>query len=233
MPLEFLSKSKFLNIACAALAGLTLAIAVASTPALAADDEEDDDWYDVKIMRKVLNGLGLKRDGAAIDFRERSPLVVPPSRDLPPPDNGTAVQNNPAWPKDPDVQRRKQDVAARKSPSRAKTWEDESRPLSAAEMDRGRKAGAGREGYSTDPNSEARPYSPSALGSKSPFTWSGLGFGAKKEESAAFTGEPARSNLTQPPTGYQTPSPNQPYGIGPNKGPGKAMTMEERMEDKR
>jgi hypothetical protein len=231
MPLEFLGKSKLLGIACALLAGLTLAIAVASTPALAAD-EEDDEWFDVKIMRKVLNGIGLRRDGAAIDFRERSPLVVPPSRDLPAPDTTGAVQNNPAWPKDPDVQRAKKDAAARKQRGNT-AWEDEARPLSAAELARGRKAGAGNQGYSTDPNSEARPYSPSALGSKSVFTWEGLGFGSKKEENTAFTGEPARSTLTQPPAGYQTPSANQPYGLGPNKGNNKPITQEERMEDRR
>src|SRR5262249_61419283 len=122
-------------------------------------------------------------------------------------------------------------AAAKARPNRG--GEDEARPLSAAEMARGRKAGAGREGYSSDPNSEARPYSPSALGSKNIFTWQGLGFGGNKEESTAFTGEPTRNTLTQPPTGYQTPSPNQPYGLGPNKGPGKAITQEERMEDKR
>ena len=38
-------------------------------------------------------------------------------------------------------------------------------------------------------------------------------FGYKAEEKP-FTGEPARTNLIQPPTGYQTPSPNYPYGVG-------------------
>ncbi len=28
-----------------------------------------------------------------------------------------------------------------------------------------------------------------------------------------FTGEPTRESLTQPPTGYQTPAPNAPYGV--------------------
>ena len=32
------------------------------------------------------------------------------------------------------------------------------------------------------------------------------------EGTASFTGEPARASLTEPPPGYQTPSPNQPYG---------------------
>jgi hypothetical protein len=231
MPLEYLSKNRLFGTTCALLAGATLMLAVASTPALAAD-EENEDWFDVKIMRKVLSGIGLKRDGdAGIDFRERSPLVVPPSRDLPPPDAGASVQNNPAWPVDPDVKRRKDEVAKRKA--RANTaWEDEARPLSAAEMAKGRKAGGGQQGYSTDPNTEARPYSPSALGAKSAFTWDGM-FGKNKEETAAFTGEPTRSTLTQPPPGYQTPSAAQPYGLAPNKGGGKPITLEERMEDKR
>jgi hypothetical protein len=38
-------------------------------------------------------------------------------------------------------------------------------------------------------------------------------FDNKKEEQAKFTGEPPRSSLTEPPPGYQTPSPAQPYGL--------------------
>ena len=55
------------------------------------------------------SGLGLKREGddPGIDYHERSPLVVPPTRDLPPPDTGIAATKNPAWPKDPDVKRAK------------------------------------------------------------------------------------------------------------------------------
>ena len=233
MPLEYRkldrNLSRLFGAACALIAAGTLLLAASVNVAVAADDE-DDDWYDVKIMRKVLQGIGLKRDGAGIDYRERSPLVVPPSRDLPQPDQANSVQNNPAWPKDPEVQRAKKEKEARKT--RASTaWEDEARPLGAAEMARGRKAGGGTQGYSTDPNSEARPYQPSALGAKSVFSWQGL-FGSNKEESAPFTGEPARSNLTQPPVGYQTPSANQPYGVAPDR-KGKPTTWEERMDDKR
>ena len=36
-------------------------------------------------------------------------------------------------------------------------------------------------------------------------------------ETAPFTGEPTRETLTQPPTGYQTPSPNFAYGTGPRE----------------
>ena len=44
-------------------------------------------------------------------------------------------------------------------------------------------------------------------------------FGNKAEQ-AQFVHETPRVNLTQPPSGYQTPSPNYPYGIAQaKKGP--------------
>ena len=36
----------------------------------------------------------------------------------------------------------------------------------------------------------------------------------ESEQGARFTGEPPRKSLTEPPPGYQTPSPNQPYALG-------------------
>ena len=52
----------------------------------------------------------------------------------------------------------------------------------------------------------------------------------KKEQYATFTGEPPRVNLTDPPPGYLTPSPDQPYGISPEKKVYKPRTLGERME---
>jgi hypothetical protein len=48
-----------------------------------------------------------------------------------------------------------------------------------------------------------------------------------KEETARFTGEPPRASLTDPPVGYQTPSPDQPYGNAkppPPKAENSALT---------
>ena len=42
-------------------------------------------------------------------------------------------------------------------------------------------------------------------------------FGGNKAETAPFKGAPTRDSLTQPPTGYQTPSPNFAYGTGPKE----------------
>jgi hypothetical protein len=67
----------------------------------------------------------------------------------------------------------------------------------------------GTSGKETDETS--RPSTLKELGAKSIF--SGNLF-APKKETVTFTGEPRREALTDPPTGYRTPSPNQPYGIG-------------------
>jgi hypothetical protein len=56
--------------------------------------------------------------------------------------------------------------------------------------------------------------SPSQLGYTGGF--SGL-FGGNKAETAPFKGEPTRDSLTQPPSGYQTPSSSFAYGTGPKE----------------
>src|SRR5262249_59004899 len=91
---------------CAASMLVLGAAAVAgSAPVRAADDEPS---FDQKIMRGIMDGLGFKRDGEpGINYQERAPLVIPSSRDLAPPEQTDAAANNPAWPKDPDVERRK------------------------------------------------------------------------------------------------------------------------------
>ena len=37
-------------------------------------------------------------------------------------------------------------------------------------------------------------------------------------DNGRFVGEPARASLTDPPPGYQVPSPDQPYGLGKDVG---------------
>ena len=60
---------------------------------------------------------------------------------------------------------------------------------------------------------EASNLAPSQLGYFGGlFSWPGFGFG-EKEEYGTFKKEPPRRSLTDPPIGYRTPSPAQPYGI--------------------
>ena len=61
------------RIAAATLLGVAIA-ASAGTGVRAADDDEDE-AFDTKIFRGLLTGLGLRRDGGGIDYRERSPQV--------------------------------------------------------------------------------------------------------------------------------------------------------------
>jgi hypothetical protein len=182
-------------------------------------------------MRQFLKDLGLRRDGEGIDYRERAPLVVPPSRNLPPPQSEASVTANPAWPKDPDAQQRKVEAAKKKLPNRtaAETMEAEGRPISRSELDRGKiapgtSANAGGPQY---PDESARAMRPSELGSKSFFSDIFSSF-SDKGETGTFTGEPTRESLTAPPAGYQTPSPAQPYGLAPKQAKGKAATVEDR-----
>ena len=96
---------------CAAL-GLAAGLALLTVPgpARAADDGNSDStgFYNATFGR-VLEGFGLQKTdgGNEIHYKERPPLVLPSSRDLPPPEKADAAVASPAWPKDPDVKRRK------------------------------------------------------------------------------------------------------------------------------
>jgi hypothetical protein len=193
------------------------ALFLPGTPARAGDDD-DNPPIDTRILRGLMDQLGLQRDGPGIDYHERAPLVIPPSHDLPPPEqSGAVVSHNPAWPVDPDVQRAKQESALKRKASM--NADDvllrEQRPLRPDEMTPGPKPrGMGRrvdDGYRAPPDDVSGPLSPSQLGQSNFF---GKVFGKDDPVAGRFTGEPARAELTDPPPGYQTPSPNQPYGVG-------------------
>ncbi len=189
--------------------------------ALAEDD--DDELPDTKFFRSLLNNLGLKKDGLqnnGIEYRERAPLVVPPSRDLPLPQTGDAAQGNPAWPLDQDEKRRKEASKKRKSDTKPFEWTDLGRQLGPAVLQKGAataKDTALSKRSADNPEQYQQQSSPSQLGTKGVF--SGLSSvsdffsGNNKDEAAKFETEPPRASLTDPPSGYRSPSPNQPYGI--------------------
>ena len=195
-------------------AALSLALGAAllatSLPARAA---EDDISLDKKIFRGILEGLGLRKDGEAINYQERSPLVIPPSRALPPPERSDAVvANNPAWPKDPDVARRKKQAEMERNRNISEERELEQNPLRQDQMTPG--GDPRKERRSTGESNKATwgdRLSAKELNQKTSI-WGGW-FGSKEDEVAKFTQEPPRASLTAPPPGYQTPSPDQPYGL--------------------
>jgi hypothetical protein len=202
---------------------LGAAVIVGSAPVRAADN--DPSW-DEKMMRGIMDGLGLKRDGeAGINYQERAPLVIPSSRDLAPPEQ-TDAANNPAWPKDPDVERRKAERAMDRNRNISDEREREQNPLRPDQLTpgaRGKKrqqAAKPDDGYQPSPTGFSSQLPPSELGYKGGLF--GAMFDNKKEEQAKFTGEPTRNSLTEPPPGYQTPSPAQPYGLAKGSAPTKA-----------
>ena len=199
-----------------AVVALGVALVMTAGAARAEDDDDDDKTFEEKIIDNIMTGIGGTRmENRGIEYRERSPLVVPPKLDLPPPASSSEVKA-PNWPKDPDEARRKALIAARKKEN--KDPREASRPLMPSELDQRapKKSTAG--GDSVDqpggnPGTTA-VLSPSQLGYSGGF--SGL-FGGNKVETAPFKGEPTRESLTQPPSGYQTPSPNFAYGTGPKE----------------
>jgi hypothetical protein len=156
-----------------------------------AEDARDGDELGERFTRafsldKLGNLTGLKKDDeakAGIEYRERSPLVVPRSRDLPPPETGDTGAKVANWPRDPAANR---------------------------------KTTTGRSPIATQqPGTSDLPEKKGGLGiDMSAFSLSNM-FGKPKPESKPFQSEPARESLTQPPSGYQTPSPDFAYGTGP------------------
>jgi hypothetical protein len=212
--LQIPSLSRALRLAAIALG---IGLVMVAGPVRADDDEDEDDkTFEEKIIEGIMRGIGgTNMENRGIEYRERSPLVVPPKLDLPPPATTAAESKVPNWPKDHDEQRRKAAAAARKKEN--KDPREAARILTPAELAVGKTAAPAR--TNNDPiqpgTTNTNPIlSPSQLGYSGGF--SGL-FGGNKTETAPFKGEPTRESLTQPPPGYQTPSSNFAYGTGPKE----------------
>lgn len=200
-----------------AVVALGIGIVMTAGAARAGDDDDDDKTFEEKIIDNIMSSIGgTNMDNRGIDYRERSPLVVPPRLDLPPPAAATGDPKIANWPKDPDEKRRKAAIAERKKNSnRSRMANEDARILSPDELNVAR---TGRN--LPDPNANQ----PGNTGVNAPalMSPSALGFdgnlknlfGGGKTEIAPFKGEPTRDSLTQPPPGYQTPSPNFAYGAG-------------------
>jgi hypothetical protein len=204
-----------------AVLGVFLVMAASSGAALAGDDEEEG-TFDQKFLRNVMRSIGLRNGHeGAIEYKERPPLVVPPTRELPPPDTtGSTSRRDPAWPSDPDDAKRK---AAKKATTERKwtdvtTWGDALRPseLNVGKTDALPNETGVKPGQTIETSTQLPP---DQLGSRGKGIWSdvmNLGHTFDKEkpaEGAKFLREPSRATLTEPPTGYLTPSPDQPYGL--------------------
>jgi hypothetical protein len=179
------------------LAAIALGIGLVMTvsTARAGSDDEDNRSFSEKFVDTIKSGFSTTNmDSKGIDYRERSPLVVPPQLDLPPPAAAAREVNAPNWPKDPDEKRRKAALAARK-----KTLTNSTPELTPAEAEAARASLA----------ASGQPQPQQSLTEKM-----NNYLGGTKPEVGQFKGEPERETLTQPPPGYQIPSPNYAYGVG-------------------
>lgn len=202
------------RLVCAAGgAALTALVLCAGGAARAGDDDVSSS---TSIYDKILQTIGVDGGGPNIQYGERSPLVVPPTRDLPPPQANTAPPL-PDWPHDPDIARRAKAKAKEKPKAHPDYVIESSRPLRPDEL---RASGAPSGGGTATANAEGDVPRPK----KSFFDFSFF----HKEEYATFTGEPTRTTLTDPPPGYLTPSPDQPYGVGPEQKKYKIPTVADR-----
>lgn len=200
-----------------------------------AQDDDDDELPDTKFFKSMLQGLGLKKDGdlkSGINYQERPPLVVPPTRDLPPPQTSDAVRGVPDWPRDQDVERsRVAKAAKKKQDAKPFDWSDLGTQLSPRDLKKG----------AVTPKDEAmrapqdveqanRQYKPNELGYVGGLFGSVKDFfGGAGDQRATFEAEPPRASLTDPPAGYRSPSPTEPYGITKDSNKSKAMSPEDRV----
>src|SRR6266851_622822 len=126
------------------LAAVALGIGLLMTAGAvrAQEDDEDDKTFEEKIIEGIMAGIGgTNMENKGIEYRERSPLVVPPKIDLPPPASADA-KAAPNWPKDPDEARRKAAIAARKKDR--KDPQESARVLTPAELNVGKTAAPAR-----------------------------------------------------------------------------------------
>lgn len=190
---------------CAALlAGAATGVTGNSVWAQAASDDDEIENSvlntDKRMFNAILGSVGLGSTAPNINYRERSPLVVPRTRELPPPGK---VVKGPDWPVEPEVKEKRKAVALQKS-GREPIEPDPAKPISGT-AENWKTGDTGKWTDEKKPKQEP-DFFKMLMAGKLYGTW---------EEYGKFTGEPPRTSLVQPPAGYMTPSPAAPYGTTP------------------
>jgi hypothetical protein len=160
------------------------------------------------VLNSFMNLLGMEEDQPEVTYRERAPLVVPPTMALRPPEQ-SKVEANPAWPKDPDVERRKQADLLKKYPGGVP--ESERRRFNGERASMGEMAGS-----RSARSSQALPDGQDTLADRKHADWVRPDVLARDSEAATkqatMSGvEPARQYLTDPPSGLRKPSANAEF----------------------
>ena len=175
---------------------LGIGLVMAAGAARAADDDEDDKTFEEKIIEGIMAGIGgTNMENRGIEYRERSPLVVPPKLDLPPPASARGRSQRAEL---AEGSRRAAPQGCGRRPQEREQGSPRSRPPPDAGRTRRRQDRRVPPRTNNDPiqpgTTNNNPIlSPSQLGYNGGF--SGM-FGGNKTETAPFKGEPTRESLT-------------------------------------
>lgn len=174
------------------------AVLASATPALASDDDGASGTINTLLG---FIGAAPEKDTTPLDYRERAPLVIPPSRGgaLPQP-QAPGAKRNAAWPNDPDVAARRAAAADARRPANHVNERASSGMVPVEELKRGR-----IDQGPQDTRSDCKP------GSNTPgclyAPWSELAAkkaGDEGSDTVVAGKEPTRKYLTDPPAGYRT-----------------------------
>lgn len=196
-----------------------VALLLAGCSALSGNEFVDEDLHDKgesadqAFIRSLMTGLGgVDSQRAPIKYEPRSPLVVPPSRSLPEPSDKmeAKVEDNAAWPKDPDAMAAK--YRAEAEASRPKDESDladhqTGRPWSPEELAKYRIPGAGKKGDYSGETRDGKPLTREEMAKTSAKASAASGSGATGSGTAAG---PQRKYLTEPPSEYRVPASTAP-----------------------
>ncbi|WP_439497121.1 hypothetical protein [Bosea sp. (in: a-proteobacteria)] len=164
------------------------------------------------LFQKVLRSMGvMPGEGPDIEYRQRPPLVVPPSSALPRPQD-PASERTAAWPNDPDVAARRAAAEDTFLPAtRREKYRENQRPLlSQEEIRRGRLPGQGSgPGPSRGSDTYEENIGPIRVGKELASRQS-----ADDTSKLVYGSEPQRRHLSDPPTGYRLPAGSAPLGPG-------------------
>ncbi len=198
----------------AALAGLVAGLMLPAGGAMAQEGV---------FMRDLLGQLGIiPAEKDPIIYRERPPLVVPPSANLPPP-APPAAERTAAWPRDPDVDAAKREAEAARAPVPIRSDQDPryGGRLSVDQIRAGRRVGGGG---AVEPGSDRALYGVD-LG---PGARHGLWVhpdelrknarAADRSEQAYNPNQPRRY-LSDPPTTLRQPAGTAPVPVNPKRAP--------------
>ncbi len=199
-------RSQIAIMAASAMAGLFMA-----APAFAIND--DGRGSTIESLLDMV-GMGDKKESDTIQYRERSPLVVPPKMDIPTP-QARPSQKAEAWPQDQEVVRARKKQAESNSRVMSKFIDTNGgEKLTPEEMRAMRTPGASSAGPAT--SCKMDPFDKGACSVAE--YWGNLSAKTEKKDELTLQAgvEPPREYLTQPPKGYMKATQNVKATFEPN-----------------